>query len=212
MYFVGNRDSATLIRSSAQQTGFIAIEFRPHGAFQIFGVPMSETSNQLWETDCVFGRWSRNVEETLNNLGRVDQKVAFIQDQLTLLLRRNRRDDRVVEYCVKALRSADGRMSIRELAQRTGYSRRYVDRLFQQHVGLSPKVLAEIFRFQRFYRKWAAGMSFDLLKADLYDHYYDQSHFTKEFRRMTGHPPQTFMREVSNEFGRRLLIREASST
>jgi hypothetical protein len=30
MYFVGNRDSATLIRSSAHKTGFIAIEFRPH--------------------------------------------------------------------------------------------------------------------------------------------------------------------------------------
>jgi hypothetical protein len=54
-------------------------------------------------------------------------------------------------------------------------------------------------------------MSFDLLKADLYDHYYDQPHFTKEFQRMTGHPPLTFMREVSNEFGRRLVRRQASS-
>jgi hypothetical protein len=33
-----------------------------------------------------------------------------------------------------------------------------------------------------------------------------------EFQRMTGHPPQTFMLEVSNEFGRRLLVRQASST
>jgi AraC-like DNA-binding protein len=38
-------------------------------------------------------------------------------------------------------------MSIGELERHTGYSRRYLDRLFQQHVGLSPKVLAEIFRF-----------------------------------------------------------------
>ena len=51
MYFVENRDSATLIRSSTHRPGFIAIEFRPHGAFPIFGLPMSETSNQLWETD-----------------------------------------------------------------------------------------------------------------------------------------------------------------
>jgi AraC-like DNA-binding protein len=211
IYFVGNRDSATHIRSSAHKTGFIAIEFRPHGAFQIFGVPMSETSNQLWETDCVFGHWSREMEETLNNLEPVDQKVACIQDRLTVMLRKNCRNASIVEYCVSALRSADGRIAIRELEQRTGYSRRYLDRLFQQHVGLSPKVLAEIFRFQRFYRKWAEGLSFDLFKTELYDHYYDQAHFTREFRKMTGHSPQRFVCEVSNEFGRRLVRQLAPS-
>ena len=211
MYFVGNRDSATLIRSSAHKTGFIAIEFRPQGAFPIFGVPMAETSNQLWETDSVFGQWSREVVETLNNLERVEQKVGYIQDRLMLLLRKNRCEAGVVDYCVRALRSADGRMAIRELEQYTGYSRRYLDRLFQQHVGLSPKVLAEIFRFQRFYRKWAEGLSFDLFKAELYDHYYDQAHFTKEFRRMTGHSPRQFIRDVSNEFGRRLVRQQALS-
>jgi AraC-like DNA-binding protein len=205
MYFVGNRDSATQIQSSAQKTSFIAIEFRPHGAFQVFGVPMSETSNQLWESDCVFGQWSREMQETLNNLGRADQKVAYIQDRLTRALRRNRRDASIVDYCVTALRCADGRTPIRELEQQTGYSRRYLDRLFQQHVGLSPKVLEKIFRFQRFYRNWAKGLSYDRLKAELYDHYYDQAHFTREFRRMTGHSPQRFVREVSNEFGRHLV-------
>ena len=77
--------------------------------------------------------------------------------------------------------------------------------LFKEHVGLSPKVLAGIFRFQRFYRHWATGQSFDLLKNDLYDYYYDQAHFTKEFKKMTGYSPRRFSREVSNEFGRRLL-------
>src|SRR5262245_62673729 len=120
MYFVGNRDSATLIRSSAHKTGFIAIEFRPHGAFPIFGVPMSETSNRLWETDCVFGQWSREVQETVNNLEHVAQKAAYIQHRLTLLLRKNLREAPVVDYCVRTLRSADGRISIRELVQQTG--------------------------------------------------------------------------------------------
>jgi hypothetical protein len=98
MYFVGNRDTATLIRSSAQKTGFIAIEFRPHGAFPIFGLPMSETFNQLWETDCVFGQWSRDVQVTLNDLERVDKKIAYIQDRLILLLRKNRCDAGLVRF------------------------------------------------------------------------------------------------------------------
>jgi methylphosphotriester-DNA--protein-cysteine methyltransferase len=205
MYFVGNRDSATHIRSSAEKTRFIAIEFRPQGAFQIFGVPMSETSNQLCESDRVFGQWCHALREEIDNVERMHRKVTCIQDRLTTLLRRNRRGAGLVDYCVSALRSAHGRIPIRELEKDTGYSRRYLDMLFQRHVGLSPKALAEIFRFQRFYRKWADGQSFDLLKAELFDHYYDQAHFTKEFHRMTGHSPQRYVREVSNEFGRRLV-------
>jgi hypothetical protein len=35
LYFVENRDSSTLIRSSLRKTGFIGIEFSPHGAFPV---------------------------------------------------------------------------------------------------------------------------------------------------------------------------------
>jgi AraC-like DNA-binding protein len=207
LYFVGNRDSSTLLESNPRKTGCIVVEFNPHGAFPIFGVPMAETFNRLWEGNAVFGNWSRSAEDVLNTLEGVDQKVAFVQDQLTLLLRKQDRRNGVVEYCVQSLKSTDGRIAIQELAQTTGYTRRYLNVLFKQHVGLSPKALAGIFRFQKFYRHWATGQSFDLLKNDLYDYYYDQAHFTKEFKKMTGYSPRRFSREVSNEFGRRLLRR-----
>jgi AraC-like DNA-binding protein len=204
LYFVGNRDSPTLLQSSARKTGFIAIEFCPHGAFPILGIPMAETFNGLWEGDVLFATWARRVREVINDLQTVDEKVAFIQDQLILLLRRSDRHSPLVQYCVQLLRSTDGLIPVQELVQQTGYSRRYLDLLFQQHVGLSPKVLAGIFRFQKFYRKWAEGQSFDQFKKDLYEYYYDQSHFTKHFRKMTGYSPRRFSRDVSNEFGRRL--------
>jgi AraC-like DNA-binding protein len=207
LYFVGNRDTSTLLRSTACKTGFIAIEFCPQGAFPIFGVPMAETANQHLNADSVFGAWSREGRESINNLKSVGLKVAYIQEQLILLLRKNHRHNGVVDYCVGALRSADGRIPIRELEQYTGYSRRYLDLLFRQYVGLPPKVLAGIFRFQRFYRRWAEGQSFDQFKTELYSHYYDQAHFTNEFRKMTGHSPRKFIHGISNEFGRRLLLR-----
>lgn len=44
VYFVGNTDSSTLIRSNQQTTGFIVVEFTPHGAYPIFGIPLQETA------------------------------------------------------------------------------------------------------------------------------------------------------------------------
>jgi hypothetical protein len=111
--------------------------------------------------------WSREAQAMVNNVDRGDEKVACIERQLTLLLRKNRREPGIVAYCVGTLRSVDGRMSIRDL-ERPAIRGDISDRLFKQ-VGLSPQVLAEIFRFQRLYRNWAAGVSFDLLKAELYD-------------------------------------------
>lgn len=207
LYFSGNRDSATLLRSSPRKTTFVAIEFSPQGAYPIFGIPMTETLNRLCETDLLLTKWSRPVREALNDRHEVRDKVSVIQEQLVHLLRMNDRRNAIVDYCVQSLRATNGLMPIARLAEKTGYSRRYLGMLFARHVGLAPKVLAGIFRFQKFYRKWAEGQSFDDLKDDLYECYSDQSHFTNEFRRMTGYSPRQFSMQVSNEFGRRLTLR-----
>jgi AraC-like DNA-binding protein len=207
LYFVGNRDTQTLIHSSARETSFVAIEISPFGAFPFFGIPMEETANGLFDSEMVFGKWGRETRETLRNLEEIDQKVNFIQDQFVRLLRKTQRQNALIEFCVGTLRLSHGRIAVRELERRTGYSRRYLDLLFNRYVGLSLKVLAGIFRFQTFYRKWARGLPYDAIKDDLYDYYYDQAHFTKEFKKMTGYSQQKFMIEVSNEFGRRLSLK-----
>jgi AraC-like DNA-binding protein len=44
------------------------------------------------------------------------------------------------------------------------------------------------------------------VKEDLYDYYYDQAHFIKEFKGMTGYSPRQYTLGVSNEFGRRISL------
>lgn len=197
-----------MISSSSRKTGFIGIEFFPHGAFPLFGIHMSETADEkIFDSEVLFGRWGRETREILCNLEGVDQKVSFIQDELVTLSRRKRQENCVIEFCVKILKRAHGRVLMKELERETGYTRRYLGLLFKQHVGLPPKVLARIPRFQRFYQKWAQGLSYDTIMNELYDYYYDQAHFSNEFKRITGYSPREFMTGASNGFGRRLSLK-----
>jgi methylphosphotriester-DNA--protein-cysteine methyltransferase len=168
---------------------------------------MQEVANRVLEWDTAFGAWGGKLWERLRNLPHVAQTIRFIEAQLAALLEKNYQDNRLVDFCVKSLELSNGRMTIRDLERKTGYTRRYLELLFDQHVGFPPKVLAGIFRFQKFYQELAHGLSYDLLRAELYDYYYDQAHFTKEFERMTSYSPRRFTLEVPNEFGRRLLLK-----
>lgn len=207
LYFVGNRDSSTWLRTTNAPTRFVTIEFTPQGALPIFGVPMWETANGLWDADAVLSHWGRNVRQDLLETQETGKKVAVIQERLVAMLRSNGRTNAVVDWCVDRLRASHGRIAIGELEREAGYSRRHLTSLFGTYVGLPPKVLAGIFRFQKYYREWAVGRPFDSLVPELYEDYYDQAHFIREFKKRTGYTPGKFGREVANEFGRRTFHR-----
>src|SRR5262249_51445504 len=98
-YFVGNRETATLISSSEQKTGFIGFEFSPHGAFPLLGICMSETAEEkMFDSEVLFGRWGRETRETLGNLQELDQKLNFIQDALVRLSHRKQQETRLVDF------------------------------------------------------------------------------------------------------------------
>ncbi|MFI5369910.1 MAG: helix-turn-helix domain-containing protein, partial [Spirochaetia bacterium] len=96
------------------------------------------------------------------------------------------------------IQARGGLITINELTEKMGYSQRYLAMKFDRFVGLGPKTLAEIVRFQnRFVHLTCYGSAERSLDFD--DDYYDQSHFTREFKRFSGLPPAAYLK-ASNEF------------
>lgn len=77
----------------------------------------------------------------------------------------------------------------------TGYSERHIRRLFQQYVGISPKLFSSIIRHQKALRYLNVEPDQDMASFALEQGFYDQSHFIKEFKRFQGITPIQFMRE-----------------
>ncbi len=213
VYFAGSRDIPVKLSTPNKKTAFIGIEFYPHGAYPVFGIPMAETANQLLDFDDLLGKWGREINDTVCSLNSAKDKIDLIQRQMIEILRQNQLKQKrpisnnlLVNYCVNSLKSTNGLIPISVLVNKTGYSKRYLEILFKNHIGFSPKVLAGIFRFQKFYKNWAQGRLYSEIKNELNEYYYDQAHYIKDFKRMTGFSPLSFSQNVSNEFGRRLSL------
>jgi transcriptional regulator GlxA family with amidase domain len=90
---------------------------------------------------------------------------------------------------VEMIADGGGRITVRELVDRSGIGERRIERIFDKHVGVSPKMLSRIVRFSSVVRSIEAARSFGLLDTALSFGYYDQSHMIHEFNEFAGTCP-----------------------
>ena len=95
--------------------------------------------------------------------------------------------DPVLSTALSAIRAARGQVTIRSLCQDLTISERQLERRFTVAVGVPPKRFAAIVRFRA---AVAAAGARSLADVAQIAGYYDQSHFSREFRTLTGHPPR----------------------
>jgi len=180
--------------------GNIGIEFSPLGAYRLFNVRQAELKNKIFLIEEVLGRSAKEIQEAIANTESISDKIRLVQRYLLKLLSKSEADP-VLNFCLNEIECSKGMVPVAELERKTGYSSRWLYEKFIEKVGLSPKNFASIVRFMQFYRRWAKDPGSDFFKEDIYDYFYDQSHFIKEFKRFTGLSPTKYMRS-ENEFGR----------
>ena len=198
---VGIQTTPTTIASTAADTGTIGVELTPKGLYHLFKLSMHEITNRMISFEEVFGPWGARLQTRIGDADDLLEKITLLQSALTHLLEQNEKEYALFDHTLDLLVQTHGMISIQELAAHIGYTKRYVDRLFQEHVGVSPKSLASILRFQAVYQGWMQQRSPTFFRTHWPTYYYDQSHFIKEFKRFTGFTPQHYT-TIVNEFGR----------
>ncbi|MGL6200099.1 MAG: AraC family transcriptional regulator [Lachnospiraceae bacterium] len=103
------------------------------------------------------------------------------------------------DYLVREIMMSGGGIHIRELADKSCYSIRYLTEVFTATQGISPKKFERLIRFQLFLYKFTAASQNDPLQlVDLATEcgYYDQPHLTRDFRQLTGTTPLKYMKNL----------------
>jgi AraC-like DNA-binding protein len=206
IFLAGIQNKPTTIGSTTADTGTIGVELTPKGLYHFFNLSMHEITNRLVSFEDLFGAWGARLQNRLGSIENRREKISFLQNALIDLLQKNTKDYSLLDHTIDRITGSHGLITMQELAAQIGYTKRYLDMLFKEHIGVSPKSLASIMRFQKFYQLWAQEKSPTFIfRNDLYSYYYDQSHFIKEFKRFSGFAPQKYS-EIANEFGRAFHI------
>ncbi len=181
-------------------TGTIVVEFNPQGAYRFFHLSLTEIKNQIHPLTDILGTIAKQLQEQISNVESVDGKVSLLQ-QFLLKQFSLQAEDNIFEYCIEKITSSKGKITIQELEKKTGYSSRWLNMKFKDKLGISPKNLSTIIRFNQYYNAIANNNEMDFMQNAFYDHYYDQSHFLKEFKRFTGLSHSGF-ESTTNDFGK----------
>ena len=83
-------------------------------------------------------------------------------------------------YIIEKIYKTNGQLKIQELADETGYSSRYICRIFEDCIGISPKLFSRIVRFQKVLGILLRDGVSKLDDIAYMFGYYDQSHFLRE--------------------------------
>lgn len=94
----------------------------------------------------------------------------------------------------------NGEIAVKELSKKVCWSARQINQYFNQQFGLSLKAYCNILRFQASLSHIKEGKLFPQLN------YYDQSHFIKEIRRLSGASPKELYKNPNGRFLQFLAI------
>jgi AraC-like DNA-binding protein len=92
---------------------------------------------------------------------------------------------------VGAVATAGGAVEIGSLTAELGCSRRYLIGVFNDHVGLPPKLFSRILRFEHAL-ELADGGGIGWAEIAQRCGYYDQAHMIGDFQQFTGHSPTAY--------------------
>lgn len=96
------------------------------------------------------------------------------------------------ERALDVLERTTGAADVQTVAARVGASVRQVDRWFARQVGIPPKVVGRILRFQAALRTLMRDPGCPLGEVAAAAGYFDQAHFVRDFRRLSGGVPRGY--------------------
>ena len=191
-FIAGLDDRVTLTETPGVSAG-VQVNFTPLGARLFFGVPMRVLAHRVVAIEDVLGREGPLLTERLHDAPGWEARFALLDAFIARRLQAAGEVPEWISWAYQRIEASGGALEMGALADTLGFSHRHVIDRFREHVGLPPKLLARLVRFDRLMARVKSGDVPSWGQLALEHGYYDQAHLIRDFRQFTGSSPREFL-------------------
>jgi AraC-like DNA-binding protein len=172
----------------------VGVHFKTWGISPFVDMPATDLRDRWVPVDAV---WQRSLDRIRNQVGQiasVTETLRVMEEELRSRLAESlSRGLELVQHTGARLEISHGAVPVGVLTNAAGVSGNHLATLFKSHVGVTPKRVARIYRFVRLILSVDALRPVDWSELAQTAGYFDQAHFSREFKDFTGHTPTAYL-------------------
>ena len=173
---------------------FVNVQFKPYGLYYFTGIAQTNFPNEILSLGDIFSRLEHDellgrIYDSKSTLDIFETIEQFLADRIKTHLFNDR-----VNHAVLLMKS-NLKISIRELSEELCLSTRRFREIFHATTGFSPSYIRKIERINQSLNKLAFFPGKSLTHVALEHHYFDQSHFIKDFKSIAGVTPSQYVKQ-----------------
>ena len=194
-HFVGHFTNHLDMNFPAEGFLIFSIKFHPWTGHLFWDSAMKSYTNVIVDLWSDGSRDKRElieaVHESRSNEARIEKVETWLRKQLSVTP-----DQQLKQLCTGLLTTEAG-FKVDDLLEDANLSKRRLEQIFAEKVGLPPKSIHRIHRIRRVIDHMKARPGDSLTTVAHEYNFFDQSHFNREFKRFTGFAPKRFFHHLN---------------
>ncbi len=180
---INDRTFSTTNSNDREKTIFsFAIRFYAWSVPMFSEESMRDTRNAHFDAGYHFSKMKKEIESLLFDVSNVYELIPKVE-KILMKHYNSRHENTLVLQAVEKILGSRGMLSVGELINNLHISDRQLERLFREYVGVTPKSLAAMVRYQCLWNDIVFSKQFDILDAVNKYGYSDQSHLYHDFKK-----------------------------
>jgi AraC-like DNA-binding protein len=177
----------------------IAFFLYPHTLKALFGWSARELTDLSVDISLSEPARSMCLKEQLLNASSLEQRLSLMNDYLLRLTAPHKLDiSQPVVFAIRLIQQHSGALPMLKVQQELYVTERTLQRMFDMHVGVSPKTYGRICQFDAALRQLTGNGFTDMAGVAFQHGYADQSHLIRAFRDFTGLTPLEYQKAAAD--------------
>jgi AraC-like DNA-binding protein len=195
--FVAGMEDAPAVVERRGAISCLDLKLNPLGAYTLFARPLEQLTGHSVDLGEIFGAAGRRWVEAVTEATTWDARFALVDAFLLDRALSGPPPAAAVVWAWERLNATEGRIPIGRLAEEIGWSRRHLVTQCKRQLGLPPKTLARIIRFNGLLRRLRMTEVVDWARLAADAGYFDQAHLIRDFRQFAGTTPTGLLSQDS---------------